>query len=57
MTVDITRFGLAILVIGMLDTKVAEFGLGHPERLVIALALWVITGYAMTKLMNAYGVK
>jgi hypothetical protein len=57
MTVDITRFGLAILVIGMLDTKVAEFGFGHPERLVIALALWVITGYAMTKLMNAYGVK
>jgi hypothetical protein len=56
MTVDFTRFGLAILVIGMFDTKVAEFGLGHFERLIVALALWFITGCAMTIIMKKYGV-
>jgi hypothetical protein len=57
MAVDFTRFGLAILVIGMFDTKVAEFGFGHFERLFIAIVLWVITGYITTVALNKFGIK
>ena len=56
MVVDITRFGLAILVIGMFDTKVAEFGFGHVERIIIALILWAVTGYITTKVLNGVGI-
>lgn len=56
MAVDFTRFGLAILVIGMFDTKVAEFGFGRIERLVIAISLWIVTGYITTRVLNKHGI-